>query len=292
VEFLYDPLGRRVAKRVFGIGAGRGRSAPAEETRFVWDGDLLVHEVRRRAAAGRDPIVEERTYCFEDDSFIPRAHRVGRIDSLGGAERTWFYYVNNPSGAPEELVTADGEVVCRFRREPWGATEEEPGSRTGTSLRFQGQLEDAETGLFYNRFRYYDPDAGRYISPDPACLEGGIQSYAYGVNPLRWIDPLGLTTGIVYLRVDPRTGREYVGKSKSWNTYKNRKRAHDAKLRKQCGNPGAKHEFHELETGVNPGADLAQAEEDWIRAGGGPGLLDNKIHGQSRHNYKGKVPFP
>ena len=59
-------------------------------------------------------------------------------------------------------------------------------------LRYQGQYFDAETGLHYNRFRYYDPDAGRFISQDPIGLAGGINLYQYAPNPLVWVDPLGL----------------------------------------------------------------------------------------------------
>jgi RHS repeat-associated protein len=59
-------------------------------------------------------------------------------------------------------------------------------------LRFQGQQEDGETGLFYNRFRYYDPDAGLYLSPDPIGLAGGLRPFGYVPNPTGWIDPLGL----------------------------------------------------------------------------------------------------
>ncbi|MFP1787071.1 RHS repeat-associated core domain-containing protein, partial [Lonsdalea quercina] len=55
-----------------------------------------------------------------------------------------------------------------------------------------GQLRDSESGLCYNRFRYYDPAGGGYISPDPIGLRGGLNLYAYVKNPLTWIDPLGL----------------------------------------------------------------------------------------------------
>nr|WP_260265911.1 RHS repeat-associated core domain-containing protein [Cronobacter malonaticus] len=60
-------------------------------------------------------------------------------------------------------------------------------------LRYQGQYFDTETGLHYNRFRYYDPDAGRFISQDPIGLAGGINLYQYAPNPLVWVDPLGLS---------------------------------------------------------------------------------------------------
>ncbi|ECE6155179.1 RHS repeat-associated core domain-containing protein, partial [Salmonella enterica subsp. enterica] len=49
-----------------------------------------------------------------------------------------------------------------------------------------------ETGLHYNLFRYFDPESGRFTQQDPIGLNGGINLYSYGPNPLNWIDPLGL----------------------------------------------------------------------------------------------------
>ncbi len=57
---------------------------------------------------------------------------------------------------------------------------------------YQGQIIDKETGLYYNRFRYYSPEEGLYISQDPIGLEGGIKFYSYVHDPNDWIDPLGL----------------------------------------------------------------------------------------------------
>ncbi|WP_288496909.1 RHS repeat-associated core domain-containing protein, partial [uncultured Erwinia sp.] len=59
------------------------------------------------------------------------------------------------------------------------------------NLRFQGQYFDAETGLHYNLFRYYDPVAGRFTQLDPIGLAGGLNTYAYVPDPLTWVDPLG-----------------------------------------------------------------------------------------------------
>ncbi|PNA01249.1 type IV secretion protein Rhs, partial [Pseudomonas sp. FW305-BF6] len=61
-------------------------------------------------------------------------------------------------------------------------------------LRFQGQYFDDESGLHYNRHRYYDPDVGRYLTPDPVKLAGGLNQYRYVPNPTGWVDPLGLTS--------------------------------------------------------------------------------------------------
>jgi RHS repeat-associated protein len=81
----------------------------------------------------------------------------------------------------------------------WGnvVSEEWTGSyakaKTETqNLRFQGQYYDVETGLHYNTFRFYDPDIGRFTSPDPIGLAGGDNLYAYAPNSIRWVDPLGL----------------------------------------------------------------------------------------------------
>ncbi len=59
-------------------------------------------------------------------------------------------------------------------------------------IRFQGQWQDAETGLYYNWFRHYDPLAGQYVSPDPIGLHGGTRPHGYVHNPNGWVDPLGL----------------------------------------------------------------------------------------------------
>ncbi|MFC4346170.1 RHS repeat-associated core domain-containing protein, partial [Cupriavidus numazuensis] len=64
---------------------------------------------------------------------------------------------------------------------------------TGNAIRAQGQYHDEETGLYYNRHRYYDPYSGRFITQDPIGLAGGVNLYQYAPNSTGWVDPLGLT---------------------------------------------------------------------------------------------------
>ncbi|MFP1843183.1 RHS repeat-associated core domain-containing protein, partial [Lonsdalea quercina] len=75
----------------------------------------------------------------------------------------------------------------------WGQRSVAETNSADPGLAFAGQLRDSESGLCYNRFRYYDPAGGGYISPDPIGLAGGINPYSYVHNPLGWIDPLGLS---------------------------------------------------------------------------------------------------
>ena len=93
-----------------------------------------------------------------------------------------------------------GDVVWEATYKAWGETQEviarasqAAGVTPKNPLRFQGQQLDEETGLHYNRHRYYDPAMGRYISMDPIGLRGGLNVWRYGPNPTQWLDPLGLT---------------------------------------------------------------------------------------------------
>jgi RHS repeat-associated protein len=187
VELEYDAIARRTRKRVLVREKGAGALRLTRDVRFVWDDDVLVHELTRdlRAAAERagDPVVEVRTYCFEDDSWAPAAHRVS------GGE--WVHYLTDAVGAPERLIDAEGSVKADLVRRPF-SIEEVAGDKVKTPLRFAGQYEDVETSLCYNRYRYYDPAAGRFISADPAGLDGGLNVFAVEGSTTSHIDPLGL----------------------------------------------------------------------------------------------------
>ena len=127
-----------------------------------------------------------------------------------------IYYVHTDHlGTPRELTNSVGDIVWAANYKAWGSTasiEHPPTQQTvqvgntvqmqwvqplaeealEQNLRFQGQYFDAETGLHYNRFRYYDPGCGRFVSQDPIGVFGGENQYQYAPNPIDWIDPYGL----------------------------------------------------------------------------------------------------
>ncbi|WEN42643.1 Protein RhsC [Thauera sp. GDN1] len=98
----------------------------------------------------------------------------------------------NHLGAPELATGADGRVLWRATYAPFGAAKIESQGFT-LNLRLPGQHFDPETGLHYNRARYYDPELGQYLTPDPLGTPDGPNPYAYvAFNPLRYVDPDGL----------------------------------------------------------------------------------------------------
>ena len=114
-----------------------------------------------------------------------------------------YHYHCNHLGTPQELTNQDGDVIWLSYDRAWGGSFEtiyKPQFIDNFSLdenelqpiKFQGQSLDTETGLHYNRFRYYDSDVGMFISRDPIGLLGGNNVFQYAPNPIGWIDPWGL----------------------------------------------------------------------------------------------------
>ena len=278
VSFLYDALGRRLAKRT-----------DDRVVRWVWDEDVIVHEVPYVSSGpttGLAPVDRTQgdvvTWVFSHNRFTPLA----RIIGAEPADTVICDYL----GTPFAMFAASGEKVWAADLDPYGEVMLHTGSRADCPFRYPGQYEDEETGLYYNRYRYYDPAAGVYISRDPIGLLGGDRLYAYVKDPLTWTDIFGLT-GVVYLRTDPITGREYVGQSKSPEHFQRRQRAHNRRLQRTTGTK-AQYDFQVLQDNVTPGSALRKAEEDWIRAGGGPGALENRRYEMNDPDYRsngGKV---
>lgn len=107
------------------------------------------------------------------------------------AAGTYYSVVTDHLGTPTELYDEKGCLAWRMQLDLYGAGRPDE-QATSCALRWPGQYHDLETGLHYNRFRYYDPEIGMYISPDPLGIEGGTRPYAYVPDPLCWVDPLGL----------------------------------------------------------------------------------------------------
>jgi RHS repeat-associated protein len=169
VAFEYDPFGRRISKRV-----------GDEKTSFWWDEDELLGEEAN----------DHKKRFWYDHGFGPDDYAMEPIaveDPAG-----LLFCLCDQVGTPRELFSGEGDLDWTADLHPWGRLEELRGTLNLNPLRFPGQYHDCETGLHYNRFRYYDPDVGRYIMPDPAGLYGGLNEYAYGINPISWIDPFGL----------------------------------------------------------------------------------------------------
>jgi RHS repeat-associated protein len=109
------------------------------------------------------------------------------------------YYQCDHLGTPQELTDHEGQVAWEANHKAWGQAKEAISeaarkARLTNPIRFQGQYFDEETGLHYNRHRYYDPHCGRFISKDPIGLAGGVNLHQYADNPIEWVDPLGLAS--------------------------------------------------------------------------------------------------
>jgi len=215
VSFTYDALGRRIAKQY------RNRT-----TRWVWDGNVMLHEwveyakeqprsglnilpisdhkikIRKRdelivtepshgppqveslVAENHVGIPEElTTWVFEAESFAPLA-------KFKGSEQ--YSIVCDHLGTPVGMYNTAGAKVWDMELSIYGAVQQVEGWRETCPFRYPGQYEDEETGLYYNRFRYYDPESGEYVSQDPIGFLGGNRVYSYVADLLKVVDPLGL----------------------------------------------------------------------------------------------------
>ena len=108
-------------------------------------------------------------------------------------------------GTLRELTSQQGKLVWKARYKTYGNVAEKDVEEVENNLRFQGQYFDEETGLHYNRHRYYDPSLGQFTTQDPIGLLGGVNNYQYAPNPVGWVDPLGLTCKEIPENYDPLT---------------------------------------------------------------------------------------
>ncbi|MGH8357584.1 MAG: RHS repeat-associated core domain-containing protein, partial [Pseudomonas sp.] len=169
-SYRYDPFGRRIAKTI-----------KSQTTEFFWQGDTLIAE---------HSADHHQSYIYEPNSFRPLA----LLKGYGPGNVKPFHYQLDHLGTPQELTAPDGEIVWSAHYRAYGQIAKLDVNTVTNPLRFQGQYFDPESGLHYNRHRYYNPDIGRYLTPDPVKLAGGLNGYQYVPNPTGWVDPLGLNT--------------------------------------------------------------------------------------------------
>ena len=205
--------------------------APVVGVAYQWDGNVVAEEAPLRLDGSIDWDKATRWH-YEPGTFRPLAKEEpiererGDNEENDGPTHHLLYIVTDHLGTPREMVAENGNVMWAASYTTWGRVrnlrvatannnDEGPAHRGlgayyrptsgnlalkpapeeaafACPIRFQGQWEDEESGLYYNRFRYYDPLFGQYVSPDPSGLIGGVRPNAYGTNPTARIDPLGL----------------------------------------------------------------------------------------------------
>lgn len=166
VTFTYDSLGRRIEKEYDGL-----------KTTYVWDGNTILHEWKDEPQAAT-------TWIFDEGTFQPAA----KLTPEGR-----FSIVNDHLGTPVEMYDEQGERVWAAELDIYGNVQWTglKGNRLDCPFRYQGQYEDEETGLYYNRFRYYSPYEGMYTQQDPIGLAGGLSLYSYTKDSNTQIDIFG-----------------------------------------------------------------------------------------------------
>ena len=188
IRFEYNALGRRTLKETHDTCH-----------RYAWDGNVLLHEWnydrREKPSMEKDELGRIRydrqephtnliTWVYDGGSYTPVA-KLTEEDS--------YSIVQDYLGTPIQALDSKGEVVWDCILDIYGDVLELRGKRDFIPFRFQGQYEDGETGLYYNRFRYYSPHTGNYISQDPIGLTGGNPTlYGYVRDSNIQIDSFGL----------------------------------------------------------------------------------------------------
>lgn len=188
VSFEYDALGRRTSK-IYNN----------EITRFVWDGNTPLHEWKYKFSDRPKTVVDEygelskdkpeptdniTTWIFDEGTFKPAAKvENNKVQSI----------ITDYLGTPVEMFDTDGNQTWSVDYDIYGKIRKQnEGNAIDCPFRYQGQYEDEETGLYYNRFRYYSAEEGIYFSQDPIKTLAGYNFYSYVKSTCSWIDPFGL----------------------------------------------------------------------------------------------------
>ncbi|UHA73171.1 DUF6531 domain-containing protein [Paenibacillus sp. 481] len=201
VTFKYDSIGRRIEKHFAGV-----------INCYMWDGNNVLHEwkvtdqpadslMEHSSEDKIDTIIiddlERRQQSLADylDNLITWVFKAGTFQPVAKmtADGT-FSILTDYLGTPVEMFDEQGNIVWSNELDIYGKSQsfEIKSKRCACPFRYQGQYEDEETGLYYNRFRYYSPKEGMYTQQDPIRLSGGMRLYGYVNDPNVWVDPFGL----------------------------------------------------------------------------------------------------
>lgn len=188
VTFSYDALGRRLSKQYKNT-----------ITKFVWDGNVPLHEYKEHVVTGaklgdlninKDGNLDSPlgvggiiTWLFDTDSFAPSGKIKGHKQ---------YSIITDHLGTPSQMYKDDGSLFWECELDSYGKMRMEKGETGSCPFKYQGQYEDVETGLYYNRFRYYAVEEGFYISQDPIGIEGDIRLYVFSNDTNIFIDLFGL----------------------------------------------------------------------------------------------------
>lgn len=187
VSFSYDPFGGRIEKKVeqsnrHGHHEHHG-NAGEQTTRYLYDGQALIQESTTRG--------NHRAARPETVSYI---HGPNIDEPLQGIShnKTWYYHADG-LGSIVALTDKHGNVVQRYDYDSFGNLEQQ-GESIEQPFTYTARELDQETGLYYYRARYYDPQVGRFVSKDPIGFEGGDNNlYGYVQNnSVNATDPSGL----------------------------------------------------------------------------------------------------
>ncbi|VYT97108.1 Putative deoxyribonuclease RhsC [Streptococcus oralis] len=169
----YDALGRRIDKGR--LKDGEVSDGLEEEIGFVWDGRY--------------------TYIYTDpDSYEPLAQVHNHTNTEGENHQQNHYFHCDQIGILRDMTDKDANLLWYSECTAWGRLKEETKVTDSAyqPFRLQNQYAVRETGLHYNFFRYYDPDAGRFVNQDPIKLKGGNNLYQFAPNVQGWVDIFGL----------------------------------------------------------------------------------------------------
>jgi len=281
-RYRYDAFGRRTRKQNYTRSNKAGTGYAHSEKHIVgeeylWSGEQLL-EAAPIYADGTVAFEHATRWTYAPGGITPLAQQQG--DNL-------WYIVSDHLGTPRELLDESGQLAWSNSPNVWGlarlwqAANDEfasanviPINKTKCPLRFPGQYYDEESGLHYNRHRYYDPETGQYLSPDPLGLGGGVRPQGYVDNPLSWVDPLGLVGDCI---------KPDHGAGKSSKKYGHARSEHGSQRKAQELIDRAKNPKDPKPQGHF--SDNRMIEEAFEKAPTTPGVHDVKVSRQSNVYY-------